>query len=294
MATIRIGIAGWTYAGWRGGFYPKGLSPKNELAYAADKLGSIEINGTFYSLQRPSSFARWRETTPEDFVFAIKGGRFITHMKRLVDVDIALANFFAAGPLALGPKLGPFLWQLPPSLPYDRIRLEQFIMRLPRTTVAAAALACNHDDRLKHGTFTTVDSDQPLRHAFEVRHKSYAVPEFVELLREHQIGLVVADTAGTWPVMEDITADFLYVRLHGSAELYASGYTEKALDKWAGKISSWAAGGSAESTEHTVSEPAPRSTTGRDVFVYFDNDVKGYAPFDALALMARLNTPGPS
>jgi uncharacterized protein YecE (DUF72 family) len=289
MATIRIGISGWTYAGWRGGFYPKGLPHKDELSYAAAKLGSIEINGTFYSLQRPASFRRWREATPENFVFAVKGGRFITHMKRLVDVDLALANFFASGPLALGPKLGPFLWQLPPSLRYDRVQLEDFLVRLPRTTAAAAVLARKHDDRPKHETCTTADSDLPLRHALEVRHMSYAVPEFVELLREHQIGLVIADTAGSWPFMKDITADFVYVRLHGAEELYASGYTDQALDKWAAKISAWS-DGSASSTEHTVSGPAPPNPDGRDVFVYFDNDVKGYAPFDALALMTRLKT----
>jgi uncharacterized protein YecE (DUF72 family) len=287
VGRIRIGISGWTYPPWRGDFYPKGLPHRSELSYAAERLTSIEINGTFYSLQRPSSFATWRAATPEGFVFAAKGGRFITHMKRLLEPELSLANYFAAGILGLGPKLGPLLWQLPPNLPYERDRLTQFFQALPRTTTAAAILAERHDERLKHGAVTTAEADRRIRHAVEVRHPSYRTAEFIELLRRHRIGLVVADTAGRWPHLEDVTADFVYVRLHGAEELYASGYTDAALDDWAAKIRSWAVGGSPDS-EFRLTEPAAEAARGRDVFVYFDNDVKGYAPYDAMRLIERV------
>jgi uncharacterized protein YecE (DUF72 family) len=270
VARIRVGISGWTYPPWRGDFYPKGLPHKLELHYASRKFTTIEINGTFYSLQRPSSFAKWREQTPDDFVFSMKGSRFITHMKRLMDASDTLANYFASGPLILGPKLGPILWQLPPNMPYERQRLEQFFMVLPRTTVAAAKLAERHDERLKHGAHTTTEANRPLRYAVEVRHESYNTPEFLTLLREHDIAVVIADTAGKWPQIEEITSDFGYVRLHGAEELYTSGYTDNALDEWAAKVRGWSNG-------------------KRDMFVYFDNDVKGYAPWDAMKLIKRLS-----
>jgi uncharacterized protein YecE (DUF72 family) len=270
MARIRVGISGWTYAGWRGDFYPRGLAQKKELAFAAERMTSIEINGSFYSLQRPTSYATWREQTPEDFVFAVKGGRFITHLKKLAGVESALANFFASGVLALGPKLGPVLWQLPPNLGYDPVRLASFFDLLPRTTLDAAELAKHHDAKLSEDRALTVAPvDQPIRHALEVRHKSFLEPGTVDLLREHDISFVVADTAGRWPLVEQTTSDFMYVRLHGDVELYTSGYSAEALDRWAGKIQAWA-------------------DTGQDVFVYFDNDVKGYAPHDAMALLSRL------
>jgi uncharacterized protein YecE (DUF72 family) len=271
MAEIRVGISGWNYAGWRGDFYPKGLVQRRELAYAAEKLTSIEINGSFYSLQRPSSYAAWREQTPDDFVFSVKGGRFITHMKKLNDVGTALANFFASGVLALGPKLGPVLWQLPPNLGYHPERLAGFFDQLPRTTGAAAELAKRHDAKVPDDRALTVaEEDRPMRHALEVRHASFVTPDAVELLRAHDIGFVVADTAGRWPLVEQITSDHMYVRLHGDQELYVSGYTDRALDAWAEKVLGWA-------------------DSGQDVFVYFDNDVKGYAPHDAMALLARIS-----
>ncbi len=269
MAQIRIGISGWNYSGWRGDFYPKGLVQRRELEYAASKLTSIEINGSFYSLQRPTSYAAWREQTPEDFVFAVKGGRFITHMKKLAGVETALANFFASGVLALGPKLGPVLWQLPPNLGFDPERLTSFFDQLPRTTGAAAEVAKGHDAKIPDDRALTVaEDDRPLRHALEVRHSSFAVPEAVELLRAHDIAFVVADTAGRWPLVEEVTSDHVYVRLHGDKELYTSGYTPEALDRWAGKVKGWA-------------------EAGQDVYVYFDNDAKGYAPHDAMALIER-------
>jgi uncharacterized protein YecE (DUF72 family) len=287
VPTVRIGISGWRYVPWRTTFYPKGLAQRRELEYASQRLNSIEINGSFYSLQRPESYQQWRAQTPEDFVFAVKGGRFITHMKKLAGVDSAVANFFASGVLALGEKLGPVLWQLPPNLGYDEERLAAFFDLLPRTTQQAARLAEGHDQRLENRSWTTTDADRPLRHALEVRHSSFETPAFVELLRRHDIALVVADTAGKWPFLEDVTSDFVYVRLHGAEELYVSGYDEPALDVWADKVRAWRQGAS-PSSARTIGPPAAPAAGGRDVFVYFDNDVKVRAPFDAMALAAKL------
>jgi uncharacterized protein YecE (DUF72 family) len=269
---VRVGISGWSYPGWRGDFYPRGLVQRRELAYAAERMSSVEINGSFYSLQRPSSYAAWRDQTPDDFVFAVKGGRFITHMKKLRGVDTALANFFASGVLALGAKLGPFLWQLPENLPYDEERLADFFARLPRTTGEASALAEHHDDKVPDDRALTVaDAERPLRHALEFRSATYCTEEAFALLRRHDIGCVVADTAGRWPMAEAVTSDFVYVRLHGDSELYTSGYSPESLDRWAERCLRWA--------EHG------------DVYVYFDNDAKGFAPHDAVALLSRLSDP---
>ncbi|MGH3743327.1 MAG: DUF72 domain-containing protein [Mycobacteriales bacterium] len=270
--TTRVGISGWRYPPWRGVFYPPGLPQRSELAYAAGQLATIEINGSFYSLQRPASFATWYEQTPPGFVFSLKGPRFITHMKKLRDAHTPLANFFASGPLALKEKLGPVLWQLPPSLGYDAARLAEFFALLPRTTRDAAALARQHDTRLDGRSFTDADADRPLRHALEVRHGSFLAPGFTALLREHGVAAVVADTAGRWPLIRERTAGFAYLRLHGDAELYVSGYDDPALDTWAA----------------TVRE---LTRDGADAFVYFDNDVKVRAPFDAMSLAGRLAGP---
>jgi uncharacterized protein YecE (DUF72 family) len=287
VGDVRIGISGWTYPPWRGVFYPPDLPQKRELEFAASRLNSVEINGSFYSLQRPSSYRSWFEQTPDDFVFAVKGGRFITHMKKLAGVETPLANFFGSGVLALEHKLGPLLWQLPPMLGFDPGRLAAFFDQLPRTTAEAARLAERHDRRLQHGAMTTTSVDRPLRHALEIRHGSYVTPTFVELLREHDVALVVADTAGKWPFLEDVTSSFVYVRLHGSQELYVSGYDDQGLDWWAARVRAWASGGSSPDA-HTVGLPAAPRHDGRDVYVYFDNDVKVRAPFDAMALAARL------
>jgi uncharacterized protein YecE (DUF72 family) len=266
---VRIGISGWRYAPWRGVFYPKGLRQKDELRYAAERMSSIEINGSFYALQRPESYRAWRAEVPAGFCFAVKGGRFITHMKKLADVETPLANFFASGVLGLGPALGPLLWQLPPTLGFDAERLASFFDLLPRTTTEAAALASRHDERLDGRALTEAEDDRPLRHCLEVRHPTFVDAGLPELLREHDVGLVVADTAGKWPLLRDVTSDFVYVRLHGDTELYASGYEAEALDTWAAQVRAWA-------------------ENGADVFVYFDNDMKVRAPFDAMALAERL------
>jgi uncharacterized protein YecE (DUF72 family) len=269
VADVRVGISGWTYQPWRGVFYPAGLPHRRELAYAAEHLGTVEVNGSFYSLQRPSSYLSWADQTPPDFVFAVKGPRFVTHMKKLAGVETPLANFLANGMLALGPKLGPLLWQLPPTLGFDPARTEAFLAMLPATTAAAARLAQDHDDRVADRCWTTTDADRPLRHAMEVRHPSFLSPQFLDLLRTYGVAAVVADSAGRFPVLDTVTADFVYVRLHGAEELYVSGYTDEALDAWAARVRGWA-------------------DQGLDVLVYFDNDVKVRAPVDAMNLAARL------
>jgi uncharacterized protein YecE (DUF72 family) len=276
MACTRVGISGWRYAGWRGDFYPTGLAQRRELEYAAARMTSIEINGSFYSLQRPSSYAAWRAATPDDFVFSVKGGRYITHLKRLVDVDTPLANFFASGVLALGPKLGPVLWQLPERLAFDADVLDAFFTSLPRTTTAAAEVATHHDDKVKEGrSLTVAEVDVPVRHALEFRSATFASEEAFEVMRRHGVACVLADTAGRWPKVEQVTADFMYVRLHGDKELYASGYTDASLAEWAAKCHAW-------------------EEQGLDVFVYFDNDIKGYAPHDATRLISLLSADAPS
>ena len=282
---IRIGISGWTYGGWRGRFYPEGLPQKRELAYAAGIFSSIEINGTFYSLQRSGSFARWEAEVPDDFVFAVKGSRYITHMLKLKGCERPLANFLASGVLRLGTKLGPILWQLPASFRYDGGRIESFLALLPRDTQAAAKLARRHDERVSGRSWLTPDAKRPLRHALEVRHDSFANPEFADILRAHDVALVASDAVG-WPLFGDATGDFVYCRLHGSEELYTSGYDEDALDLWATRVRTWTAGDEPKDMTRIARRPAPRRP--RDVFVYFDNDAKVRAPFDAQALMARL------
>ncbi|MCW2809597.1 MAG: hypothetical protein JWP61_55 [Friedmanniella sp.] len=268
---IRIGISGWTYPAWRGTFYPVGLPHRRELEYVSRRLNSLEVNGSFYSLQRPSSYRAWAAAAPEDFVFALKGSRFLSHMKKLAEPHSGLATFFASGLLALGPRLGPILWQLPPTMAYDRERLDGFLRELPRTAEEAAVLARDHDGRLAGDRVLTETEHpaHPLRYALEVRHDSFRTPELAELLREHGVALVMADNPGQWPVLDEHTTDFRYVRLHGHDDLYASGYDEPALAAWAERIRGWVA-------------------DGDDVYVYCDNDAKVRAPYDAMGLMAQL------
>jgi uncharacterized protein YecE (DUF72 family) len=267
MAKVRIGISGWRYEPWRGVFYPRGLAQHRELYYASRELPTIEINGTHYSLQRPECFRAWYADTPPGFTFAIKGSRYITHMKRLVDVERPLANFFASGIFELKEKIGPFLWQFPPNFRFDAGKLEAFFELLPRDLEQALSLARRRDERVKGRARLAIDRNRPLRHAIEIRHESFMAPAFVKLLRRHRIALVVADTAGKWPFMEDITADFMYLRLHGDQVLYASGYSDAALERWAERIRAW---------------------KSRDVYCYFDNDMKVHAPFDARKLIQKV------
>lgn len=287
--TIRVGISGWAYAEWRGSFYPKGLRHSDELAYASREVDTIEINGTHYSLQHPDSFGRWYDKTPEDFVFAVKGSRFITHLKQWRDIATPLANFFASGVLRLEEKLGPFLWQFAPHFRFDPRRLEDFFSLLPCDSEAAAELAAHHDHRLAGRVWSRTERRRPLRHAIEIRHKSFLDPDFVALLRRHQIALVFADSV-EWPYAEDITADFVYLRLHGSEELYASGYSDQALDWWAARIVRWAQGREPDDARLIAPEQKPAAHSARDVFVYFNNTAKIRATADARLLISKLRT----
>lgn len=282
---IRIGISGWNYAGWRGVFYPKGLPRVRELEFASRAFNSIEINGSFYSLQRPTSYQRWSQATPENFLFSVKGGRFITHMKKLREVEIPLANFFASGVLALGKKLGPILWQFPPNFGWNVERFSEFFQLLPKSTGEAAFLGRRHDAKLKERACLKTDSDLPLRYCVEIRNSSFLVPGFFELLRKFNIAFVFADTAGKWPYAEELTADFVYCRLHGDTVLYTSGYSDCALDWWAARLELWRHGKCPRDAKLITPEVIPRR---RDVFVYFDNDSKVHAPFDAQALARKM------
>ena len=271
-----VGISGYDYKPWRGRFYPEDLPARRWLEFASRRFNSIELNGTFYSLKSPAVFERWVAEVPNgEFVFAVKGGRFITHNLKLKNAEASLGNFFASGVLALGQKTGPFLWQLPATYRFEAERLDAFMRQLPRTTLEAEAVARQHDHRLRRGALVDASANVVFRHAFEVRHPTYFNDEFYSLLRAHRCAFVIADTAGKFPYAEEVTADFVYVRLHGSQELYASGYTDAELDAWAEKIDAWRSG--------------PKGA--RDVYVYFDNDAKVHAPFDAARLAERVGLP---
>jgi uncharacterized protein YecE (DUF72 family) len=291
---IRIGISGWTYSGWRGSFYPPSLPHRAEMDYAASRFPSIEVNGSFYSLQRAASFRSWYERSADDFVFSIKGSRYITHMKQLSGTDQALANFFAQGLLELGAKLGPILWQFSPRFAFRPEKLEPFLAALPRTHAAAGELAANHDQRVKDPSTTVHTPDRPIRYAVEIRHDSFLVPEFVALLRDHDAALVVSGTAGEHPLIEEPTTDFMYLRLHGTEAMYAGSYADAELDHWADRIRQWAKGrqpDDAATITATGADELP-GQNGREVFVYFDNTLKINAPFDARRLMERLGIVG--
>jgi uncharacterized protein YecE (DUF72 family) len=288
---IRIGISGWRYAGWRGEFYPDTLPQRAEMDYACSRFPTVEINGTFYSLQRKAYFQAWHDATAADFVFAIKGSRFITHMKQLNDPAQPLANFFGQGVLALGDKLGPVLWQFSQRFRFREERLRTFLEMLPRDHEAAARLARDHDDRAKDPAIEP-RADGPIRHVMEVRHESFRVPAFVDLLREHDVALVVSDNPGVYPVMEEPTADLMYLRLHGAEGMYSGSYADPALDHWAHRIRKWSRGREPGDAERITDRKPPRAAH-RDVFVYFDNDQKTRAPFDARRLMERLDLADP-
>lgn len=270
MHRVLIGTSGWAYKHWRGGkFYPRGLRPRDELQFIAQQFPSVELNGSFYSLQRPDSYRAWHAQTPDGFVFAIKGSRFISHNKKLKDVGTPLANFFASGVLLLKEKLGPIVWQLSQKMRFDADRLDRFFTQLPRDTRAAAALAREHDARVDDRAWTETDAKRPLRYALEPRHPDFVTDECLVLLKKHDVALVAADS-GRWPLFEHVTASFMYLRLHGSPITYASQYTDEALDRWATKIRAWRRRG--------------------DVYIYFDNDGHAHAPHDALRLADRVPT----
>jgi uncharacterized protein YecE (DUF72 family) len=267
----RVGTSGWLYPHWRGDFYPRKLPQRLELPYLAQRLQTVEINGTFYSLTRPETCTVWRSSVPDGFVFAVKGSRYITHMLKLKNFEHPLANFFASGLLLLGTSLGPILWQLPPQLSWEEARARAFFDALPRDVASAERWARRHDQRTTgRAALRAPDGRKNLiRHALEIRHPSWLSDAALSVLREMNIALVAADTAGRHPLTLERTADFSYIRLHGATSLYASRYTDRELDGWAELIERWTA-------------------AGDDVYVYFDNDAKGHAPRDALRLAARL------
>jgi uncharacterized protein YecE (DUF72 family) len=285
---IRIGVSGWRYPPWRGVFYPEDLKQDLELAYASRQLSTIELNGSFYSLQRPENYQNWTDATPKNFLFSVKGPRYITHILRLRDCEIAVANFFASGLFRLGDKLGPILWQFPANFSFDAARLAQFFAWLPRDGPSAAALAKRHDRRFDGRVSLGDNGIGRIRHVIEIRNASFATPEFVDLLRESDIGLVVSDSDGRWPVFEDVTSDLVYIRLHGHEALYASGYDAPAIERWGRRIGDWVAGREPADARR-IASLAPSAP--RDVFCYFDNDAKVMAPRDARALMKLLELP---
>ncbi|MGZ8292088.1 MAG: DUF72 domain-containing protein [Telluria sp.] len=287
MALVRIGFSGWRYEPWRGDFYPEDLVHDRELEYASRAVPTIELNGSFYSLQRPESYAAWYDATPPGFVFSVKANRFITHIRRLKDIDGPLANVFASGVFNLREKLGPFLWQFPPNFKFDSERMEHFLSLLPHDTDEGLKLAHAYEPRMEGKVALEVGETHAMRHAIEIRHESFIDEAFIALLRKYKVAVVVADTAGKWPYIEDVTADFMYLRLHGDKELYASGYTEEALDRWAARISAWK-DGSEPDDAHVVSSKPAQKRASRDVYCYFDNDIKVRAPYDARRLMEKL------
>lgn len=263
MARIRIGISGWTYPDWRGKFYPKKWPQKRELEYASRALSSIEINGTFYSLQKPSSFQAWYKETPDDFQFAVKGGQFLTHVLRVKDVENPLCNFLASGLLCLKRKLGPILWQFPPNVMLKDNRFEIFARLLPRTAKAAAELAKQHSPKFKGRTHFEVEEDFPIRHAFEFRHPSFQNSDFYSMLKEHNVALVVSHGNENWPFVDESTADFVYARLQDKS------YSPARLREWGKRVKEWA-------------------KRGRDVFIYLSEEKKENSPRSALQLLDLL------
>ncbi|MGV6394813.1 DUF72 domain-containing protein [Pseudomonas caspiana] len=289
MSDIRIGISGWRYVPWRGDFYPEKLTQKNELKFASRAVNSIEINGSFYSLQSPELYARWAADTPDDFVFSIKGPRFITHVRRLNDIEKPMANFFASGIFQLGRKLGPILWQFPPSFKFDEEKFEHFLSLLAHNMKQAKACAKGCDERMEKPGYLDLPKTGKIRHAVEIRHASFCVPQFVALLRKYKVALVVADTAGKWPYVEDLTSDFVYMRLHGDKKLYASGYSDAAIERWAERIEAWHKGAQPADAHLIEKKQKAPSRKSRDIFCYFDNDIKVRAPYDARKLLERFD-----
>jgi uncharacterized protein YecE (DUF72 family) len=285
MGRARIGVSGWSYDKWRETFYPKGLPKKRQLEHIGSAFDTVEANGPFYSLLSPRAYRTWYDQTPKDFRFAVKGSRFITHNKKLADVQTPLANFFASGVLALEEKLGPFLWQLSGSQTFDADRLASFLQLLPRSTEEAGRLARKHDRRVKD-PLTRAQTQRQLRHAVEPRHESFFTEEAVRILRDAGVALAASHSAD-WPLVEEVTAGFVYIRLHGSPHTYASRYSDRALDAWADKISAWLRGKDPRDANRITQRALPRRKS-YDVYIYFDNDAHGHAPNDALRLRERM------
>lgn len=285
MGSIRIGTSGWSYKEWRGSFYPESLRQRDELAFAAGQFDSLEINGTFYRLTTSKACREWYEAAPRDFRFAVKGSRYITHNKKLSDGRQALANFFASGILELREKLGPILWQLSANLRFDADRIDSFLEMLPADTEAASRLGHEHDERVRDPGFGE-GGNHRLRHALEVRHDSFLRPETARIARQHGVALAFSHSS-QWPYLEEITAGFVYLRLHGPRKLYASDYGEASLRQWAQRIEKWHQSGQPDDAKR-ISDAKPPARKERDVYVYFDNDAHGHAPREATELRAIL------
>jgi uncharacterized protein YecE (DUF72 family) len=281
VSEIHIGLSGWSYRDWVGRFYPEDLPSERWLSFVAERFDTVEVNRSFYSLLEPSTYRSWYENVPEGFIFAVKGSRYITHLKKLHDVQTPVANFFASGVLELGDKLGPVLWQLPGGWRFRPDRIRHFLSLLPATTAEAGALASRHDDRVREAA-TDPPVDLPLRHVLEVRDPSFFVPELLEILETSGVGFAISHSS-SWPYTEDVVGDLAYLRLHGPGALYASPYSDDDLARWARLISGWAAGEHPGEGPHISSPRRPRED-GRDVFIYFDNDSGAHAPPDALSL----------
>lgn len=273
--TIRVGLSGWTFAPWRGGFYPPSLPRQHELHFAANCFATLEINDTFYATQSAETFRLWRAQVTGGFQFAVRGPRTVTHTLRLRAPEPALGCFFASGVLLLGPHLGPILWRLPSNLAFDPDRLNRFVDLLPTDTYQAADLADRHDTRLLARPWMDLDRNRPLRHALEIDHDSYRDPCFLRLLRERNIALVCNDAAIARR-FAPMTADFVYCRLHAAAD-----YDGPSLTAWATRTRQWAQGTEAEATGR-------RGLRRRDVFIYLDTIRRHRAPANALELVRRL------
>ena len=259
---IYCGIGGWTYAPWRGVFYPKGLPHARELSYAAEHLTSIEVNGTFYRTQTPSTFRKWASEVPDGFVFSLKGPRYAVNRRVLAEAGDSINRFLDSGPLELGGRLGPLLWQFAPTKKFEETDFGKFLELLPKTF-----------------------GGRVLRHVVEVRHDSFKTPAFVALLRRFDLPVVFAEHA-TYPAIADVTGDFVYARLQKGQEKLKAGYPPKALDQWAGRAQVWACGGEPKDLPKVDKKAAPKKP--RDVFVYFIHEAKVRAPDAAMALIERV------
>jgi len=268
---FHVGMSGWTFPGWRAGFYPKGLPQKQELAFASRQVTSIEINGTFYRVQKPESFESWYKASPDGFVLSVKAPKFITHIRRLVEVESAVANFFASGLLRLKEKLGPILWQFPPNVMLKDDRFEKFLKFLPKDPAGAARVAKKHSDWMKGRSYLSAAGVPRIRHAMEFRHPSFFNRDFLQMLRAHNVAVVFAHGGDAELFTQEPTADFVYCRMHGEGKGYAKGYPQKTSKAWASAL---------------------RSISGvQDAFVYFDTENKKYAPCDAQTFLGALEKP---
>jgi uncharacterized protein YecE (DUF72 family) len=263
IVMICVGIGGWVFAPWRGTFYPKGLSQADELTYASRHITSIEINATFYRTQSAASFRRWRDQTPDDFVFSLKAPRTATHRRLLNEAQPSIERFLTSGIVELGPKLGPILWQLPKTMRFDATGIAAFFALLPKQ----------------------IDQSR-LRHVVEVGHESFVTPQFIALARAHDVAIAFVDSAGH-PALHDVTADFVYARLRRSQEAEPTGYPPVALDIWTRRLRSWAAGEEPSDVTRLLPQPQP-ALSKRDCFVYFISGAKVRAPAAAMALLERL------